>query len=84
MNRSTTTLLTVIQRLMKAVSEAFGRADTQRVIRRGWRANTFGGTALRSALRGLTPYSRRLVISFAMAANFVLAQQPGSVAPLVA
>ena len=53
MNRSTTTLLTVIQRAMNAVSEAFGRADAQRVIRHEWRANTFGGTALRSALRGL-------------------------------
>ena len=53
MNRSTTTLLTVIQRAMNAVSEAFGRADTQRVIRHGWRTDLFGGTALRSALRGL-------------------------------
>ena len=53
MNRSTTTLLTVMQRAMNAVSQSFGRADTQRVIRRGWPANTFGGTALRYALRGL-------------------------------
>ena len=29
------------------------RADTQRVIRHGWRANVFGGIALRSGLRGL-------------------------------
>ena len=28
-------------------------ADTQRVIRHGWRANVFGGIALRSGLRGL-------------------------------
>ena len=56
MNRSTTTLLTVIQRVMSAASEAFGRADTQWVIRHGWRADLFGGTAVRSGLRGLPKY----------------------------
>ena len=41
-----------------AIQEESRRADTQRVIRRGWLANTFGGTVLRSVpiiLLGVNP-----------------------------
>ena len=70
MNRSTTTLLTVIQRAMNAVSEAFGS---------GWRVKAVGGTALRSALRGLYVIEITLFVLAATPAN---AQQV--VAPYIA
>ena len=60
------------------------RADTQRVIRHGWRANMFGGTALRSGLRGLTsivPLAVVVTTSFCVAtptaaSNFETAYRP--------